>query len=117
MYKYGYSVFFNINICKNNLEDVKQLTEVAPDNGIATDYHINESPMLEQNHFQHYMRTTFIRPEDWPHVDELVEWLIEKNRSGYKMVNSVKQRAEDLLRESAQALEWHMRNFGAPRRN
>src|SRR5579864_2875614 len=40
-YKYGYSVFFNINICRTNLEDVKQLTEIAHDQGIATDYHIN----------------------------------------------------------------------------
>jgi len=91
-YRYGYSVFFNINICKNNLEDVKRLTEIAHENGIATDYHINESPMLEQDHFQHYEKNdTFIREEDWPKVDELVEWLVEKNRSGYKMVNSVKR--------------------------
>jgi MoaA/NifB/PqqE/SkfB family radical SAM enzyme len=91
-YRYGYSVFFNINICRNNLEDVKRLTEIAHENGIATDYHINESPMLEQDHFQHYDENdTFIRKEDWPRVDELVEWLIEKNRSGYKMVNSVKR--------------------------
>ncbi|MGA7382930.1 MAG: radical SAM protein, partial [Terriglobales bacterium] len=46
-YKYGYAVFFNINICRNNLEDVKQLTEIARDHGIATDYHLNESPMIE----------------------------------------------------------------------
>src|SRR5579864_2364197 len=39
-YKYGAAVFFNINICRNNIEDVKQLTEIAHDNGIATDYHI-----------------------------------------------------------------------------
>ncbi len=41
-YVYGYSVFFNINITRINLEDVKQLTETAHDVGIATDYHINE---------------------------------------------------------------------------
>jgi MoaA/NifB/PqqE/SkfB family radical SAM enzyme len=100
-YKYGYLVFFNINICRNNLEDVKQLTEIARDHGIATDYHINESPMLEQEHFQHYdENSTFITREDWPRVDELVDWLIEKNRSGYKMVNSVKrlQGMKDFLR-------------------
>jgi hypothetical protein len=28
---------------------------------------------------------------DFPHVDELLDWLTEKNRSGYKMVNSVKR--------------------------
>jgi len=91
-YKYGAAVFFNINICRNNIEDVKQLTEIAHDNGIATDYHINESPMIEQDHFQHYdNNSTFITKEDWPVVDELVDWLIEKNKSGYKMVNSVKR--------------------------
>ena len=30
-YVYGYMVFFNINICRNNLEDVRQLTEYAHD--------------------------------------------------------------------------------------
>ena len=91
-YRYGYSVFFNINICKNNLEDVQQLTEIAHQNGIATDYHINESPMLEQEHFQHMQNNiTFIEKEDWPRVDALIDWLIEKNRAGYKMVNSVRR--------------------------
>jgi len=28
-YVYGYMVFFNINICRNNHEDVKKLTEYA----------------------------------------------------------------------------------------
>jgi len=91
-YKYGTVVFFNMNICKNNIEDIKQLTEIAHDNGIATDYHINESPMIEQDHFQHYdNNSTYITKEDWPQVDELIDWLIEKNKSGYKMVNSVKR--------------------------
>jgi MoaA/NifB/PqqE/SkfB family radical SAM enzyme len=100
-YKYGYLVFFNINICRNNMEDVKQLTEIAREHGISTDYHLNESPMIEQNQFKHYdANDTFIYREDWPKVDELVDWIIEKNRSGYKMVNSVKrlQDMKDFLR-------------------
>ncbi|MGE5646484.1 MAG: radical SAM protein [Acidobacteriota bacterium] len=90
-YVYGYSMFFNINITRINLEDVKQLTEIAHDNGIATDYHINESPMIEQPHFKHSGsdNSTFITREDWPKVEETVDWLIEKNRAGYKMVNSI----------------------------
>jgi MoaA/NifB/PqqE/SkfB family radical SAM enzyme len=88
-YGYGSTVFFNINICRNNLADVRQLTEIAHENGVATDYHLNEPPMMEQDHFQHRQENpTFIRREDWPQVDELLDWLIEKNRSGYKMVNS-----------------------------
>ncbi len=89
-YVYGFSVFFNINITRINLGDVRRLTEIAHDVGIATDYHINESPMLEQATFKHFgTNSTFITPEDWPNIDETVDWLIEKNRSGYKMVNSV----------------------------
>jgi len=90
-YVYGYMVFFNINICRNNTTDVRQLTEYAHDHHVATDYHINETPMLEQNaHFRHLCdNPTYIRPEDWRAVDALIDWLIEKNQSGYQMVNSV----------------------------
>ncbi len=100
-FRYGYAVFFNINICRNNLEDVRQLTEIAHENGIATDYHINESPMIEQPHFKHMDgNSTFLTQEDWPAVDEVIDWLCEKSRSGYKMVNSVKrlQDMKDFMR-------------------
>jgi MoaA/NifB/PqqE/SkfB family radical SAM enzyme len=94
-YVYGFSVFFNINITRVNLDDVKQLTELARECGIATDYHINEVPYLEQTHFKHAeLNRTHIRQEDWPAVDTVVDWLIEKNRAGYKMVNSVSRLQE-----------------------
>ncbi len=94
-YIYDFSVFFNINITRINHDDVRQLTEIAHDVGIATDYHINESPMLDQPHFKHKNgNSTYITSEDWPAVDDLVDWLIEKNRSGYKMVNSTKRLQE-----------------------
>ena len=95
-YGYGYVVFFNINICRNNLQDVRMLTEYAHDRRVATDYHINETPMLEHDdHFKHlYDNPTYIRPEDWREVDALVDWLIGKNRAGYQMVNSVQRLQE-----------------------
>ncbi len=94
--RYGYSVFLNMNICRNNLEDIRQLTEIAHDNGIATDYHICETPMMEQDHFQRLDKNgTYIRPEDFPAVDGLIDWLVDKNRQGYKMVNST-QRLNDM---------------------
>jgi MoaA/NifB/PqqE/SkfB family radical SAM enzyme len=109
-YVYGYSVFFNINITRINLEDVKQLTEIAHDNGIATDYHINESPMIEQPHFKHNTgNSTFITREDWPQVEALVDWLIEKNRSGYKMVNSVRRLQEMKEFMKGKLQEWDCR--------
>jgi len=109
-YRYGYVVFFNMNICRTNLEDIQQLTEIAHDNGISTDYHINESPMIEQPHFKHMEEnSTYITAEDWPRVDALIDWLIEKNKSGYKMVNSVKRLNDmkDFLRGKVEA--WNCR--------
>lgn len=95
-YVYGYMVFFNINICRNNHDDVRMLTEYAHEHRLATDYHINETPMLEQDeHFKHlHDNPTYIFPEDWRAVDDLIDWLIEKNRSGYQMVNSVQRLQE-----------------------
>ncbi|MFB3815294.1 MAG: radical SAM/SPASM domain-containing protein [Terriglobales bacterium] len=90
-YVYGYMVFFNINICRNNCDDVRRLTDFAHERRVATDYHINETPMLEQDeHFRHLEENpTYIRPEDWREVDALIDWIIEKNRAGYQMVNSI----------------------------
>jgi MoaA/NifB/PqqE/SkfB family radical SAM enzyme len=95
-YVYGYMVFLNINICRNNVEDVRQLTEYAHAHRIATDYHINETPMLEQDdHFKHMSdNPTYIHPADWRRTDELIDWLIEKNKAGYQMVNSVQRLQE-----------------------
>jgi MoaA/NifB/PqqE/SkfB family radical SAM enzyme len=95
-YAYGYMVFLNINICRNNTEDVRRLTEYAHAHRIATDYHINETPMLEQGeHFKHLSdNPTYIHPVDWCRTDELIDWLIEKNKAGYQMVNSVRRLEE-----------------------
>jgi len=94
---YGYSVMFNINICHNNMDDVKELTEIAHDSGIATDYHINETPMTEQTHFKHLNENqTYLTPDDWPKVDALLDHLNDKRvNHGYKMVNPI-QHMEDM---------------------
>ena len=88
---YGYTVMFNINICHNNMDDVKELTQIARDNGIATDYHINESPMTEQDHFKHLNENqTYLTKEDWPKVDALLDYLKDLAvNHGYKMANPV----------------------------
>ena len=52
--------------------------------------------MLEQDdHFKHLSdNPTYIHPEDWRRTDELIDWLIEKNKTGYQMVNSVQRLQE-----------------------
>lgn len=88
---YGYTIMFNINICHNNMDDVKELTQIARDHGIATDYHINETPMTEQPHFRHLNENqTYLVPEDWPKVDALLDYLKDLAvNQGYKMANPV----------------------------
>jgi MoaA/NifB/PqqE/SkfB family radical SAM enzyme len=95
-YRYGYTVFFNINICRNNIDDVYQLTEIAHEYKISTDYHINESPLLEQPHFKHLNddNPTYFKAEDQPRVAQLIDWLIERQKSGYGMLNSTQRLAE-----------------------
>jgi MoaA/NifB/PqqE/SkfB family radical SAM enzyme len=93
---YGYTVMFNINICRNNMDDVRELTEIAHDAGIATDYHINETPMMEQDHFKHLdENVTYLTPDDWSKVDDLLDYLDDKRHNeGYKMVNQSKHMQE-----------------------
>ena len=95
-YRYGYTVFFNINICRNNLDDVKALTEIAHEHKISTDYHINETPLVDQPHFKHLNdeNPTYFRPEDHEKIDEVIDWLIAKQNAGYGMLNSVERLAE-----------------------
>ncbi|MBZ5556181.1 MAG: radical SAM protein [Acidobacteriia bacterium] len=94
-YRYGYTVFLNINICRNNLDDVRALTEIAREHKISTDYHINEPPLLEQKNFKHLENNpTYIQPEDHAEVDAAIDWLIDKQRSGYQMANSIERLAQ-----------------------
>jgi MoaA/NifB/PqqE/SkfB family radical SAM enzyme len=89
-YRYGYTVFFNVNICRTNIDDVKELVEIAHDNGISLTFHINEAPMMEQTHFKHlHENDTYIRPQDFPMIDDVLDYLIDKQRQGYKMVDSI----------------------------
>jgi MoaA/NifB/PqqE/SkfB family radical SAM enzyme len=109
-FRYGYSVFININICGNNMDDVRELTEIAHDNGVATDYHICESPLTEQEHFKHLDNNpTYITEKHWDQVDELLDWLVAKQQAGYKMTNSTSRISEmkEFMRGGIQ--EWNCR--------
>lgn len=104
--KYGYLVFFNINICRSNLKDVRLLTEIAHQNNIGTDYHLNEAPhrFVGLDHYRHRGEMLSITPREHEELDRLVDWLIERQRQGWPMVNPVahlaafKQRARGHIR-------------------
>ncbi len=89
--KYGYLTFFNINICRNNIKDVKLLTEIAHQNKIGTDYHLNEPPhsFVDISHYKHHDDMLSITPDQYDEVSELLDWLIDKQRHGWPMVNSI----------------------------
>jgi MoaA/NifB/PqqE/SkfB family radical SAM enzyme len=76
--RYGYTVFLSINITRFNLEDVRLLTEFSRENRVATAYHLCES---ERGH-------TPFQSQELGAVDGLLDYLIDRNRAGYAMVNS-----------------------------
>lgn len=93
--RYGYTAMININITHINQDDAVELTEIARSNGLATDYHLNEAPLTEQKHFQHMDRNeTYLTPDDFPKVEALLDYLIEKQRHGYKMANPIQHMHE-----------------------
>lgn len=89
--KYGYILFFNINICRNNLKDVKLLTEIAHQNHIGTDYHLIEPPkdFVKLDHYTHHDNTLGITQDKYDDLVDLLDWLIDKQRQGWPMVNSI----------------------------
>src|SRR4030042_2000431 len=88
-HQYGYITFLNINITESNAEDVRRLTEIAHEYGIATDYHINEPPLIRYDTFKHEEDGGWIMEEQYQVVDGVIDWLIQKNLEGYTMVNSL----------------------------
>ncbi len=88
--KYRYLLFFNINICRTNLKDVKLLTEIAHQNRIGTDYHLNEPPhgFVNADHYEHQAERLDIPPDKYAEADALLDWLIDRQRHGWPMVNS-----------------------------
>lgn len=88
MRRYGIGVFFNVCITRTNMDDVRALTELAHDYDIGIDYHIVESPLIDAPHFKHRdENSTFLTPADYPKVEELIDWIVEKHKQGYKIVN------------------------------
>ena len=90
--RHGYLVFLNMNICRSNVQDVRLLTEIAHQNRIATDYHLNEPPhgFVGVDHYGHQDDGLHVTPDQYHEVDELLDWLIERQRAGWPMVNSIR---------------------------
>lgn len=109
--KYGYLTFFNINICRNNIRDVKLLTEIAHQNKIGTDYHLNEPPhsFVDTSHYKHHDDMLSITPDQYNEVSELLDWLIDKQRHGWPMVNSIEHLKVFKERMKGQMEPWDCR--------
>jgi len=92
MHYYGYTVFLNVCITRVNMDDVKELAGIARANNLGIDFHIVETPMVEQPHYKHLNdNSTFLRQEDHPQVEALIDWVIEQKKNGLKVVNQTRR--------------------------
>jgi MoaA/NifB/PqqE/SkfB family radical SAM enzyme len=108
MRKYCCQVFFNVCITRTNLDDVRALTELAHDYDIGIDYHIVESPLIDSPHFKHLgENSTFLTPADYPKVEELIDWIVQKQSEGYKVVNQ-----RDRLLQMKDFMRGHIEPWG-----
>jgi MoaA/NifB/PqqE/SkfB family radical SAM enzyme len=100
--RYGYTIAINTNICRTNMDDVRRLTDLAVDYNVAIDFHINETPMIEQEHFNDRIEenSTFLRPEDYEKVDDLLDWVVDRHKGGQVIVNPISHlhQMKDLMR-------------------
>ena len=84
----SFLVMFNVSITPRNVEDVKELTEIAYRDRINVDYHVVEPPLNDQSHFQTPRDEILFPSDDYQKVDELLDWLLAKYRQGYNIANS-----------------------------
>lgn len=109
--KYGYLLFFNTNICRNNIGHVRKLTEIAHGRGLGTDYHLNEAPhdFVEIDHYRHSDNPLYITPDQWDEIDDLLDWLIERHDQGWPMVNPVAHLRDFKDRARGRIPDWDCR--------
>ena len=117
--KYGFLLFFNINICSTNIKDVRWLTELARHHRIGTDYHLNERPQ-ETADVSFYKNkdkgeALYIGEDQYEEVDRLLDWLCDRQREGWPMVNSINhlQKFKDQLRGDMEPWECRAGHNGA----
>lgn len=67
------------------------LTEIAHQNNIGTDYHLNEPPLdiVDISHYKYRENKLWITADEHDEIDELLDWLTDKQRQGWAMVNSI----------------------------
>lgn len=85
--KRDFLVVLNINITPHNLDDVKELTEIAYGDRINCDYHTFERPQKEQAHFRTDDEKMEFLPESHQRVDALFDWLLDRYDRGYNIAN------------------------------
>ncbi len=87
--RHGFLMFLNVNLTSKNLQDARQLVQLAADYKIGIDFHVNEPPLIPQHHYRHHGNDTYILPHQYDELDDLLDHLSERNRAGQNMINTV----------------------------
>lgn len=82
--KRGVIVKMNTTITRQNLDDVRELVEFAHRNKVSITLHIVER---FDSGAKWIMDSLFFREEDFPEIERLAHWLMQKQADGYRITN------------------------------
>ncbi len=89
--KYGVHVKLNTVITRENVNDVYQLVELSRSKKMPISLHLIDGPMPQTPQKQYgWLRDNWhFRSQDYPTIETLSNWLIEKKPEGYPILNPI----------------------------
>jgi len=87
--KRGVHVKLNTVITRENVDDVYQLVELSRSKKIPISLHLieGEPPETPQKEYGWLQKNWHFRNQDYPTLERLANWLIEKRKKGYPIAN------------------------------
>ncbi|KKT35760.1 MAG: Radical SAM domain protein [Parcubacteria group bacterium GW2011_GWA2_44_12] len=92
--KLGVYIKLNSVITRQNIDDIHQLVELSHKKGVPITLHWIDGPppgtrLLQHEQYEWLQTSWHFTKEDYPHVEQIANWLIKKKYAGYWILNPV----------------------------
>ncbi len=86
--KFGFKIKLNTVITTKNMSEVKELVEIGKKNNVSVSLHIIERPLIPYPNFVTQEDSLyFSEQEDYKKLDKLCDWIIDRKRQRYTIIN------------------------------